>query len=62
MKQNLQPNNQKNELNNSEKITLLKLLHEKKLNNKLQAALYQRGDQTTKENGWAKYIQVTESW
>gem|GEM_PF-6590508 len=51
MKQTPQTSNHKNQLNNSEKIELLELLHNKKLNNKLQAAVYQRGDQSTKDNG-----------
>ncbi len=62
MRQTLQTSNHKNQLNNSEKIQLLRLLSEKKLSNKLQAAVYQRWDQTTKENGWAKYMQITENW
>lgn len=62
MQQTPQTSNHKNHLNNSEKIKLLRLLRQKKLTNELQAALYQRGDQSTKDNGWAKYIEVTENW
>ena len=61
MRQTPQTSNHKNQLNNSEKIKLLRLLRKKKLNNELQSALYQRGDQTTTDNGWAKYIEVTEN-
>lgn len=60
MKQTLQPSNNQNHINSKEKNNLLDLLRNNKINNTLQAYLYQRGDQSTVENGWAKYIKVTE--
>lgn len=62
MKQALQPNNSQNHISSKEKDSLLSILRNNETNNLLQTHLYQRGDQSTVENGWAKYIKVTEDW
>lgn len=60
MKTTPQTSNHSNQVNNREKARLLSFLRDNKTNHELNTHLYQRGNQATTDNGWAKYIDIIQ--